>query len=477
MPELSFQNIDQISCDIRRQEITFSHLLEDLIDHVCCDVEYEMQKGLNFPDAYNSVKKKMGSRRLKEIQEETLYAVDTKYRNMKNTMKISGVAGTVMLGFAAIFKIMHWPFAGIMMTIGALVLAFIFLPSALGVMWKETHSRKRLFLFISTFITGMLFIFGILFKIQHWQGAGIVISLAALSGLFLFIPSLLVSILRTGENRSKKFFYILGAIGAVCYVLGLICKIQHWPLAGLMMVTGLVILFLIVFPWYTWYTWKDETNISARFIFILVGSLAIIIPAALVNLNMQRSYNNGFFIHMKEQQAVYNYKFLKNQTLLKEFKDSLTISVAEQIHNKTIDLINTIDKAETNMVAEAEGKPGMPALDPPQIRKTEIGSEIQYDFMTSPFSPYPVKDFLLPGCKYRQELESALTNYFDYLTQLPSGNELKPFKGLLDPAIYFPGENPKKSKISLINGLHSLILLKNSVLTLEFSALTSLVKQ
>ena len=59
----------------------------------------------------------MGSRRLKEIQEETLYLVDTKYRNMKNLMKFSGVAGTILFGFAALFKIQHWPMAGIMMTL------------------------------------------------------------------------------------------------------------------------------------------------------------------------------------------------------------------------------------------------------------------------------------------------------------------------------------------------------------------------
>ena len=48
MPELSLHNIDQISRDLRKQDITFSHLLEELIDHVCCDVEYEMQNGLDF---------------------------------------------------------------------------------------------------------------------------------------------------------------------------------------------------------------------------------------------------------------------------------------------------------------------------------------------------------------------------------------------------------------------------------------------
>lgn len=57
MPELSLQNIDQISNDVRKQEITFSHLLEELIDHICCDVENEMQNGFSFSEAYRRVRK------------------------------------------------------------------------------------------------------------------------------------------------------------------------------------------------------------------------------------------------------------------------------------------------------------------------------------------------------------------------------------------------------------------------------------
>ena len=44
------------------------------------------------------------------------------------------------------------------MSLGALILAFVFLPSALNVLWKETHNRKRLFLVISAFFAGMLLI-------------------------------------------------------------------------------------------------------------------------------------------------------------------------------------------------------------------------------------------------------------------------------------------------------------------------------
>ncbi|MCU0460363.1 MAG: hypothetical protein MUE37_14910 [Bacteroidales bacterium] len=153
MPDLRVSDIDLIKQDVMSNEICFSHLADELIDHLCCDVENEMAGGLSFRDAWLKVKGSMGNRRLREIQEETLFAVDTKYRNMKNTMKISAIAGTIMLGFAALFKIMHWPGAGIMLTLGSLLLAFVFMPSALTVLWKETHSGKKLFLYVSAFIT------------------------------------------------------------------------------------------------------------------------------------------------------------------------------------------------------------------------------------------------------------------------------------------------------------------------------------
>lgn len=389
-------------------------------------------------------------------------------------MKISGVAGTIMLGFAALFKIQHWFGAGIMLSLGALILAFIFLPSALGVLWKETHSSKRIILFISTFLTGLLFIFGVLFKIQHWPGAGIVLTMATISGLFFFIPSLLASKLREEETKSMKWVYILVAIGSACYALGLLFKIQHWPLSTLLMIIGLLFLFFIAFPWYVWHTWKDENSVSARFIFILVGSIALIVPAAIINMNLRRTYDTGFYIQMKQQQAVYNYKFTKNQSLLKGFTDPVNISVAEQIHGKTIDLVQLIDDAAIKMVVESEGKPGLPVFDPQQVSQTESGSEIQYNLLKDPFSRGPVKNYLLPGCIYRQKLEAALTNYSDYLSGLSSGAETKPFLGLIDASIYLPGENQGNSETALMTGLHSLLLFKNSLLTVELCALTSI---
>lgn len=474
MPEMNLSHIDQISRDIKRQEISFSHLMDELIDHVCCDVENEMRQGLSFAEAYRKVKAKMGPRRLKEIQEETLYAVDTKYRYMKNTMKISGIAGTVMLGFAAMFKIQHFPGAGIMMTLGALILAFVFLPSSLGVLWKETHNKKRLFLFISAFFAGIFFILGTLFKIQHWPGAGWILILAALSGILFFIPALLVSRFMDQENKAKRPVYIIVSLGIICYAAGMLFKIQHWPLASTLMVLGVILLCIVAFPWYTWITWKNESQVSARFIFIVIGFVAIIVPGAMINLNLSRSYDYGFYSNLEQQQVLYNYKYASNQSLMNQYRDSSRYPQMEKLHSKTTELLILIGNIQTKMVAESEGKPGMPALSPSQISQTERGPEIQYKLLSKPFHLGPVRDFLQPACNSRQELNRALSEYVKYLSDLTSGKDIQKYKDLLEPSILLPGEIQEGWDISLMSGLHSLELLKNSILTVESYMLASI---
>lgn len=287
MPELTSQNIEQISCDISRQEIVYSHLLDELVDHVCCDVENEMLAGIAFPEAYEIVKRKAGPGRFREIQKDTLYAVDFKYRNMKNTMKTSAIAGTIMFGLASLFKIQHWPLAGILMTAGAILLAFVFLPTALGVLWKETHNKNRIFLFVSGFIAGAFLIVGALFKVQHWPLAGIMLSASVLSGVFLFFPALLITIFKDEERRKYRYLALTTITGIIFYNLGILFKIQHWPMATLLIIIGTVTTGFIALPWYTRISWHDSKTIHPEFIFLVVACLVIFVPGMLINLNYQ----------------------------------------------------------------------------------------------------------------------------------------------------------------------------------------------
>jgi len=476
MHELTLRDIDHICKDIKRQDINFSHLLDDLIDHVCCDVEHEMQKGANFSEAYNMVKQKMGSNRLKEIQEDTLYLVDKKYRKMKNTMKITGVAGTILLGFAALFKIQHWPGAGIGLTLGALILAFVFLPSALGVLWKETHNRNRIFLFISAFFSGMFYILGTLFKIQHWPAAGLMLTMAGVCGIFFFIPALLANRFSDQEKKYKRPVYSLGAAGLILYSSGMLFKIMHWPLATAFMVSGVIILCVIAFPWYAWLTWREESYIKANFIFIIIGMLLIIVPGALINLNLQQSYESGFYTQLEQQQVLHYSISEKNQSLVDQYRDSLNSREMLQLQSETSGLLKQISSIKEDMVKESEGQPGIPAINPEQINNTLEGIEIQYNLLSSPFHPAPVRDFLLPGCRSRQELDVALKEYVNYVDRLDIGEDHKKYMNIFQPSVYLPVDLHEDGNISLISGLHSLALLENSILALESYALSVIAK-
>ena len=476
MPELSLQHIEQISRDVSRQEITFSHLLEDLIDHVCCDVENEMQSGLNFTEAYKRVKQKMGSRRLKEIQEETLYTVDTKYRIMKNTMKISCVAGTVLFGFAALFKIQHWPLAGTMMTLGALILAFVFLPSVLSVLWKETHNRKRLFLVISSFFAGMLLIIGVLFKIQHWPLAGAILTLAALSGILFFIPALALSRFSDQENKAKRPAYILGAAGTVLFSAGMLFKMQHWPLATLFIILGIILLVFLAMPMFTWLTWKEESHVSSMFIFLVIGFILIVVPGAMLTLSLQHSYQDFYYPNNDQQKALYDYLFRNNSSLVNNYHDSLTYGKMEQLHTKTSGMLAVISSIQDKMVQESEGQPGKPAVSATQIIQTNTGQEILYRKLSRQFDQGPARVFLMPGCNARKELSSSIAEYEGYLANITSTEDLLKYKKMLDTETFLPAGNNHKDDMSLMSALHSLEIMKNGLLTVESCLLNKIAR-
>ncbi len=471
MPELSIDNINLIISDVKKQEISFSHLADELIDHLCCDVEDEMLNGLGFAEAYNLVKQKLGKRRLKEIQEETLYAVDTKYRRMKNTMKISGIAGTILLGFAALFKIQHWPGAGIMLTLGALALAFVFLPSSLRVLWKETHNRNSLFLFISAFIAGFFFVIGTIFKIQHWSGAGILL-LLAFTGALMFVPALLVTKLQDQENKPKRQVYIAGAVAVILYVTGILFKLQHWQGATLLVISGLIIMFAYAFPAYTRMTWKDEKYITSTFLFMVIGALVINIPGTLINLKLQQSYEGNYYTHQEQQQAMFSYLNKKNREFPGNYKDSSSYSTLEQMHKNTLKLLSVIENIQEGMVRESEGESGKTGPDQDLISQSEVFPEIKYRYLSGGFNPFPVNGFPSPESKWYKEIDAALQDYTSFISTVIPAEKLQKYSQLLSLPLKFR----EGKMISVLSGQHSLELLKNSILVAEAGMLKDIVQ-
>jgi hypothetical protein len=129
---------------------------------------------------------------------------------------------TVFLG--GIFKINHWPGAGIMLTVGMLMLIFAFLPLALVNNYKAEGNRQNMALYIVIWITCLVVFGSMLFKIQHWPGAGKLLMIAIPFPYVVFLPVFLAV---TAKNKSFSIYntvfvlFLLSGISVFSVLLSL----------------------------------------------------------------------------------------------------------------------------------------------------------------------------------------------------------------------------------------------------------------
>jgi hypothetical protein len=168
---------------------------------------------------------------------------------------------------------------------------------------------------------------------------------------------------------------------------------------------------------------------------------------------------------------MYTYLLNNNRSFMINCSDSAVSPVLLQISLKTNELLDVINGIEAGMIAESEG--GSPAAVSQQIVQTADGPEIQFGLLNRPFDPGPVRDFLIPGCDARNVLDVALKGYTDFMVGLTPGGDLRRNNELPDPSLILQDYVTEGRPISLMSGLHSLELLKNSILTVESKAFSA----
>jgi hypothetical protein len=122
---------------------------------------------------------------------------------MKQKIYILGVVTTLIVFSGIIFKIEHWPAAGILLTIGLVTLVLVFLPLAVISHYKGEGNRKNLLLHIVTWLTCFVVFTGILFKIMHWPFAYTILTIALIFPYVVFLPVFLIT---TSMNKNFNIY-------------------------------------------------------------------------------------------------------------------------------------------------------------------------------------------------------------------------------------------------------------------------------
>ncbi len=138
---------------------------------------------------------------------------------MKNKIYTLGLVTTIVVFLGTLFKMLHWPGAGILLTAGIFALVFLFLPFALINNYKATENKCNRSLYIVTWITCLVVFTAMLFKIMHWPGAGYALLVSLPFPFVVFLPVFLAV---TSKNKNFNIYNTV----AVLFLLALISAIS-----------------------------------------------------------------------------------------------------------------------------------------------------------------------------------------------------------------------------------------------------------
>lgn len=214
MYSLTNQQIDYILDDIRARGIEMESLQGDLLDHVCCIIEHNLEANGDFENFYNKTITSFYKKELREIEEETISLLTFKhYYQMKKLMIISGGFSVAAFIGGSFLKIMHWPGASVLLLSAILTASLIFLPLMFVLKVREESSTR------DKIVTGLGTVFGIisslgtLFKIMHWPYANIMMFVGLAAFMLLFIPVYFFTGIRNPETKVNTI------VSSVIYVL------------------------------------------------------------------------------------------------------------------------------------------------------------------------------------------------------------------------------------------------------------------
>ncbi len=211
------KQVDYILDDIRRNGIEMEDLQLNLLDHICCIIEQQLEEDGDFERFYHATVRQFYKHDLHEIEEETINLLTFKnFYQMKKFMLISGGFSAVTFIFGSFFKIMHWPGASVMLVLAFFAFSLLFLPMVFVLKTKEMNQlRDKWILGLGT-IAGILYCASMLFNVMHWPGTRIIWFITLILSAFVVLPLYFTAGVRRAETRVNTIVtsvLILGFLG------------------------------------------------------------------------------------------------------------------------------------------------------------------------------------------------------------------------------------------------------------------------
>lgn len=274
------------------------------------------------------------------------------------------------------------------------------------------------FIYISGIVVINLFVFGAIFKVQHWPGANVLIT----TGLGLFcIGFLPLSFINSYKGRGKKdkSLYIAGFICAFITFIGAMFKIQHWQGANWFLIVGIPLPFLYFLPVYIYHYNKSKEKSAVNFLGVMFLMVYVAVFTAILALNVSRDVLNAFNTGEKDVTKTNDILIIKNDQLYENIEKSGISGNTEKIaalKTKSEKLYSGISNLKLELVRAAEEK-SSPVID--------AGNKINTDAITAKDESAGTTSIMRgsDGVSGKaKELKEQISSYRDYLKSLVRNN-------------------------------------------------------
>jgi hypothetical protein len=223
MYKITDRQVNFILDDIEKRGVVTEDVRYNILDHVCCIIESEMDGEMNFNEFYKNTIARFYKKELGEIEEETQNLLTFKnYYIMKRTLKISGITSIILIMIGVILKTMHWYGAGLAVVLGLTFFSLIFIPLNIILKFKDDEEKSNRLIMTVGMLTASAATIGVLFKIMHWPYANIIMFSSLLVFMLIFIPIYFIVKYRDPASRFNAIINTTFMVGGAGMLFALI---------------------------------------------------------------------------------------------------------------------------------------------------------------------------------------------------------------------------------------------------------------
>jgi hypothetical protein len=273
------------------------------------------------------------------------------------------------------------------------------------------------FIYIFGIVLLNIFAFGAIFKIMHWPGAGILLTIGMCLFALVFLPMAFINNYR-GSDKQHLSLYISGFICAIICVIGALFKIQHWPGSNYFMIIGVPLPFLYFLPVYLYHQKKEKNKSVLHFLGVMFLLLYISVFSAFLSLSVGRDILNSIAISSVDFSNTTELYTLKNKLMYEKLDRLGSFENKEKVSalkDKTSEINAKIQSVKRELVVSLEG-PDSPAI---QENKISIAAIVKKDEVSLTEKIIRGAD----GVSGRAlEIKRLVTSYKEFIDKMLAGN-------------------------------------------------------